>query len=450
MEDLFLTTSQAVNLKALFSYFYQAFYQFFLVFKNWWWILPPFILWKPFLYLWLFWRRELWLKRDFVPTIFEIKFPKESIKPVRAMESVLDGLWQAFWEPPNYWEKWWDGLISLGFQWEIVSVEGDIHIYIRFPLKRKGIVEAAIYSQYPDAELTIAEDYTKKLPPDIPNKEWDMWAADYCFIRPDPYPIKTYRVFEPSASEAAVEEKRVDPMTLLLEAMHNVKPGEQLWVQIQASPIAQDVIKPFIKEGEAIRDKLAKRPQKTKPKPILQEAIEVLVSGPAKKIENKEELFPPEMRLTPGEREVVEGVERKISKSAFRCSARFIFFGKRDVWEKAKLRMVFSYFGSYVTQDMNGLVPCGKTITKVYSRPPVKTLDPARLYLRKRRMLRQYKERFEPTFPQAGNYKTGHFILNSEELASLFHFPSWRVAPTPTIPRVESKRGGPPSDLPTE
>lgn len=153
MEVLFLTTSQAVNLKVLFSYFYQAFYQFFLIFKNWWWVLLPFILWKPFLYFWLFWRIENWLKTDFKPTIFEIKFPKESIKPVRAMESVLDGLWQSFWEPPNFWEKWWDGLISLGFQWEIVSVGGDIHTYIRFPLKRKGIVEAAIYSQYPDAEI---------------------------------------------------------------------------------------------------------------------------------------------------------------------------------------------------------------------------------------------------------------------------------------------------------
>lgn len=51
MEVLFLTTSQAVNLKVLFSYFYQAFYQFFLVFKNWWWVLPPFILWKPFFIL---------------------------------------------------------------------------------------------------------------------------------------------------------------------------------------------------------------------------------------------------------------------------------------------------------------------------------------------------------------------------------------------------------------
>ena len=44
--------------------------------------------------------------------------------------------------------------------------------------------------------------------------------------------------------------------------------------------------------------------------------------------------------------------------------------------------------------------------------------------------------------------KRKHFVLNTEELATIFHFPG-RVAGTPTLGRVLSKKGAPPSDLPS-
>ena len=65
-------------------------------------------------------------------------------------------------------------------------------------------------------------------------------------------------------------------------------------------------------------------------------------------------------------------------------------------------------------------------------------------------MFKLYIERFAPLFPREGDYKTGTFILNTEELASLFHFPSRRVAPAPGVPRVEAKRGEAPPEIPIE
>jgi len=49
---------------------------------------------------------------------------------------------------------------------------------------------------------------------------------------------------------------------------------------------------------------------------------------------------------------------------------------------------------------------------------------------------------FKPTI----NYSSG-FILNVEELATLFHFPG-EVAATPTLPRIDSTKSSSPSDLP--
>lgn len=428
------------SISLFFSYFWQ-------IIKTWWWLLLPFLLWKPFLYFWLWWRVEEFLKKQKM-ILLEIKIPEESLKPIRAMEMVFAGLWQAFWDPSNYWEKWWDGKIVMGFQLETVSIGGEVHFYIRCPDYRRDVVEINIYSQFPEAEITIAEDYTRNIPQDIPNRDWDMWAADYRFLKANPYPIKTYFEFEKETEKE--EEKRIDPFATLLEVMAKTKPGEQLWCQFQCSPLSEDKAEPFLKEGEAIKDKLARRPEKAKPKSMIEEAAQILISGKPAEEKKEETWFPPEMKLTPGEREIITGVERKISKPPFNCSIRFIFLGKREVWFKANLRLIFAYFGAYVTEHMNGLVPLGKTITKVYSRPPFNVLDNRRVYLRKRKMLRLYRERLAPFFPRSASHKTGVFILNIEELASLYHFPSRVVAPAPGVPRVEAKKEAAPPELPIE
>ena len=41
-------------------------------------------------------------------------------------------------------------------------------------------------------------------------------------------------------------------------------------------------------------------------------------------------------------------------------------------------------------------------------------------------------------------------ILNTEELATIFHLPALAAPLPPEVPRVEAKRGGPPPELPVE
>ena len=417
--------------------------------SQWWWLPAPFILWKPARYFWLFWRMELFLKKQRL-ILLGIKIPEESLKPIRAMENVFSGLWQGFYDPPNFWEKWWDGKIIMGLSLETVSIGGEVHFYIRIPDYRRDTLESCIYSQYPEAEITIAEDYTRYVPQDLPNKDWDLWATDYRLFKPDPYPIKTYKEFETEAEKE--EEKRVDPVAMLLEGMAKVRPGEQFWIQIQATPISEKYAEPFWKEGEALKEKLAKRPETTKAKPVWQEAAEILITGKPAEEEKPApfELIAPELRLTPGEKEIITGVEKKISKPPYQTSIRWIWLGKKEIWFKGNLRLGLAFLGHYVTEHLNAPFPMGQTITKVYSRPPISLLDERRLYLRKRKIFRLYRERLRPMFPMTGNRKTGTFILNIEELASLYHFPSRAVAPAPTVPRVEAKKGEAPPELPVE
>lgn len=421
------------------------------VIKNWWWLLLPFVLWKPLKFHYRFWIIDRWLKAQKWLSL-EVKLPKDILKPMRAMENVFAAIHGGTYKPPDPWETWIDGEIQTSVHFEIVSINGESHFYTRSLYANKEVIESAIYSQYPEAEITEVEDYTKKVPQSIPNKEWDMFGSDYQTTKDDHYPIRTYTSFE--TEHETKEEKRVDPVAMVLEAFSQVREDQQFWIMISCDPIAEvhkPPLKKWMKEGERLRDKLAKRPEeKTEMKPIIQEAAEILVKGLEEKEERPKEVIPPEMKMTPGERDTVAAIERKMTKPLFKTNIRFIWLGKRETWYKNNWRLVMSFFNQYATYDHNALVPMGKTLSKVkkslFLVPNL--IRDRRSYLRRRKLFRNYVMRFGPFFPRG--ISDGIFYLNSEELASLYHFPSKAVALGPSLPRIGAKKAGTPSELPTE
>lgn len=425
------------------------------IIKNWWWLVLPFLFWPRFKYFWIYWRAETWTLRQ-KSVLLEIKMPKEVLKPLRSMEQVFSSIYGNVLDPPDWYEKWFEGKNLLSVQLEMVSLEGKPHFFIRCHEGRRSAVEASIYSQYPDAEISLAEDYAKNVPQNIPNKDWDMWGCDYELVKDDVYPLKTYSKFFEERPETAKEEKRIDPMATLLEGMGKLGPGEQLWVQIAAKPILNSK-KPeegqeFIKRGREVADKLAKRPDKPKAKSILREAATELVTGkPANGEEKKDEfkieaLLPPEARLTPGEKDIVAGVEDKIAKKMFVCFIRFIYLAKRDAYFGGAKAIPFGFFQQFATENLNQPKPWPKTMTKIKKKIIIDFIRMRRLYIRKRRLFFRYIKRMPPLYPLPG----GTFILNTEELATIFHFPGQTVAPAPFVSRVESKRGEAPPGLPLE
>lgn len=409
------------------------------IIKTWWWTVPPFLLYPPFLFLWLWWRQEIWDKKQ-ERIILEIRMPREVLKPIKAMENVFYGFW-ALYDAPNWKEKWFHGKFLLSFSCEIVSIGGESKFYLRVPAALRNVFESSIYSQYPEAEIFEAEDYTRNIPLNIPSKDWDIWGTDYKQFKEDIYPIRTYKEFEEKSE--AKEEKRIDPIASLLEGLSKIGPGEQLWVQFIIKPISPQE-NDWVERGKTLVNKLVKRPEKTKPKPIIQEAADILIKGEPpgmKKEEKMTEFFYPEMMLTPGEREVVSGVEDKIKKFGFETNIRFLYIAKRDVFFKPNVKIPLGFFNQFSTWNLNGLKPWARTKTSINYPPFMKR----RLYLRKRNIFRRYLMRVSPLFPTPG----GTFILNIEELASLFHFPGRAVAPAPAVTRVEAKKGEAPPGLPT-
>ncbi|KPJ55981.1 hypothetical protein AMJ49_05960 [Parcubacteria bacterium DG_74_2] len=410
------------------------------IIELWWWVPMPFILYWRAQELYLWWRQEVWFdKLDYI--LLEIKIPKEVSKPLRAMEQVLNSIWGVIYDPPGTWkEKWINGQHLISFSLEVIGIDGIPHFFIRIPKIHRRVIESCIYSQYPEVEISLADDYTKYVPQDIPNKDWDIWGNDFRLVNEDIYPIKTYSKFFEEKIEIK-EEKRLDPVAALLEALGKLKKGEQFWIQIIAKPLLTEG--GFRERVKAKVDKLVNRPEAPKQKLIVQGAADILIKGepPGMLPEKKEEIIPPEMRLTPGEREIVSAIEEKVSKHIFDVNIRAIYIAKRDVWYKPRVKTIFGFLGQFASMHLNAFKPLAKTKTKI-----VYWFKKRRLYYRQRRMFAKYKARVSPLFPFSG----GTYVLNSEELATMFHFPSRVTAPAPFVPRIEAKKGEAPPGLPTE
>jgi hypothetical protein len=208
------------------------------------------------------------------------------------------------------------------FSFEIVSFEGDVHLYIRTPDGHRDLVESQIYGVYPDAEIQEVEDYISGVPDDVPNEDYDIWGTDMKLGKDSAYPIRTYKEFEDTASGDFV-----DPIGNIVEGVNKLGPGEQIWIQILTRPTDDS----WKKNARNIVLKLAGREVK-KPKggffTDLNNEIMLLARHVAldffhtvedSKAEEKKSSDLPSMmlHLSSGERALIDGIDLKRTSDIF-------------------------------------------------------------------------------------------------------------------------------------
>lgn len=420
-----------------------------LILKSWWWLFLPAILYLPVRFLYFWWVRwEVWYKKlDW--TVLELVPPGEIEKPFRAMEDVFTALWPIY-DIANWRERWCEGEFAFGpywFSFEIASFGGDVHFYLRVERPRRSFAESIIYTHYPETEIFEVEDYTQRLPQDLPNKTYDLYGEDFRFTRDYVYPIRTYKFFEAVRPEAILGERKLDPIYSLMEAMTNPKKGEIMWFQIVPIPITNEDF-PWVSKGREVADKIARRPRKAKPKSILREAGEAIIGKELTEVERG--LAPGvspeterELLITPGERAILTAIEEKISKYGFATSIRYLYIFPRGAYYVPHGKIGRSYFAHFYTQDMNTILFSSRTRSKVHY-----VFRKRRVFARKKSMFEKYVRRFPPSYPKMVGPET--LILNSEELATIFHFPIKASILPPGIPRVFAKKGEPPPGIPME
>jgi hypothetical protein len=379
--------------------------------------------------------------------LLAIDIPKNNEQSPKAVEQIFSHLY-GIEKFGNLKERYLQGYQQPSISLEIVSIEGYIQFLIRAPRDFRDLVEAAIYAQYPDAEITEVEDYIDLFPKplELPHPEYDLWGSQLKLAKPDAYPIRTYPFFEHTLSQ-----KFMDPMASILELMSRMGPGEQFWFQMVIAPVNTD----WHDKGIAIIRKLTgKKDLKKKnidfwyfPSQIgkgLSESITASIVPPtsmdeAKKQQQDRELPSMMLHLSPDEREIVESIGMKIAKLGFVTKMRFIYGARKEVMSKTK--GVDGFMGAlfqFSTQNLNRIIINAKTRTKIDY-----FFIKSRVLQRKKRILWAYRYR---------SMKRGRagFILNTEELASLWHFPVAEVVKAPTVQKVDAKKAQPPMGLPME
>lgn len=429
--------------------------------RPWWWVFFPFFLSIELrkLYIWwirwdFYYAKIKWITLEMIP-------PKEILVPLKAMEDVFSVMWGPLFDGCNWREKWFEGELTdapFWMSWEIASMEGTLHYYVRIMAQHRAALESALYSHYPDLEIHETADYMKDVPQNVPNDEWGVYGEDFILGKEDPYPIKTFeKFFEPQGERISAEEKRIDPIGSLLEMMARLGPGEHYWLQFITMGTADNYEPSFRKEAEKIINKLTNRAvkQKTTWFDDVMKTIGEIIFGPKKEGSGEKATYKwisssdderegeREMVLTPGEREIVTEIENKLKRPIFRTTLRGVYVAKRENWHTSNGKVARAFFSHFQTLNLNHIRFTTST------RPKTHYVFRKRIpFLRARRMFRNTVLRYPPMFQDRSSETV---ILNTEELATLYHFPlKISGVVLPTLPRVESKKAGPPQNLPIE
>ena len=367
--------------------------------------------WLPPLSVVLFVETYLYkIRFDFIKglkwTILEIKLPRDITKSPRAMEVFLSALHQT--RDGNLIDKYLKGFLRAWFVLEIIGINGEVHFFMYVQDFFRNLVEAQLYAQYPNVEIVPAVDYVNAA--NFENlEEWSMWGAELGLTAEDAYPIRTYIDYDLHNLAVEEDQQKTDPITAFLEFLGSLRQGEQVWFQILVRATKKD----WKEETKKLLEKLAMIKPGATP--------EEQASAPRQAQLNLE---------------TIKTIQRINSKLGFDVGIRAMYIAKKELFNPANIAALLATTKNYGAVNLNGFKPA-KTTTIDYF---FKQTREARL---KKKMLNAYRQRSYFYLPRARQ----SFILSSEELATIYHFPG-RVAETPTFARVEAKKGEPPQTLP--
>lgn len=283
---------------------------------------------------------------------------------------------------------------------EIASVNGQIRFYVWVPKTLQSFVESQIYSQYPTVQIhTADEDYVthERQHSVVCTSEIDIIDSEFL-------PLKTFQNFE------------VDPLAGITGTLAKLESsGEELWVQVLVRPIPDEWHKAAENWVSSVRNGSAFS----------------LLAGSGISLSWLGSLLaalwqpPSEQASSAGQKELSERdktriteAEKKANKLGFQTKIRLVYLGESQSNAKLRLQGLIGTFKQFNSTNLNGFKAGKMSFDKE---------DIAR-----------YRARL---FDDRG------FILNIEEIASVWHLPHTNVE-TPNIVWATNKTAEPPSKLP--
>lgn len=372
--------------------------------------------------------------------LLEIHVPQDAIQTPKGMENFfmnISGVKSAI----TWREIWLIGKFQAMFSFEIVSLEGQIKFCIRTLDKYRDLVEAALYAQYPEAQITEIDDYVNILPREYPNEEYDVFGSEMVLSNKAYFPIRTYEDFEHQGEK---DGRFKDPLLPIIEMMGKMRTKEHFWMQfIIQPPDKQDWIKEGVEYLNAMMGKEKKHKPSTMdavlenvlwlPKGVVGQVAGMAFGGDAHGDEKKDDFRM--FRMTQQERLMMEAVAEKISKVGWKTKVRWLYAGPKNAFRKPLMASsAKGLFAAFTHQYLNGFslhgpaTPRDDYIWMEWAMPG-----------KQRALVTRYQKR-------QGGVGANWQMLNSEELATLFHFPA-ADARTPVLTKTGARRAEAPDSL---
>jgi len=295
------------------------------------------------------------------------------------------------------------------FSFEIVANNKKIAFYAVAPKEYSRYLEQQIHAHYPEAVIEEIDDYN------MFNPQSEISAAFLRTKRSLIFPLKTYNKME------------TDPMNTLLNVMSKLDEDEGLAIQYAVrsakaswhSKAGQIVSK--IHQGKTMSEAL----NLNKTAKVISFFGEIAKAAkPLSPQEEQKKLNQQQQnRLTGMEEEMLKAIEEKNSKAGLDVNLRIIVSAKN----KGKAKMYIDNLSSAYSQY--NYYEYGNSFRNKFSTKKQKKLINDFIY-------RRFYEKIS-------------FLLNTEELASLYHFPLKNVE-TPNVLWLTAKHASAPADIPEE
>lgn len=277
---------------------------------------------------------------------------------------------------------------------EIAAINKRIRFYVWLPKYLQNFVEGQIYAQYPTVQIYTADDdySTRSL-----NNTVSM-TAELGLIDNEVLPIKTFQSFE------------VDPLAAITATLAKLEDAdEEMWVQFLVRPVSDDWHRKSSRYISRVKSGMVSSTHNSVGYYLFR-TLEALWKPPEDKSK------PPE--VSERDRGRISEIEKKSVKLGYQVKVRIAYLGHDEQVARLRMQAIVGTFKQFNSTNLNGF----------QMKSPTFSPDG----------IAQYRARF---FIDRG------YILNIEELASLFHLPHTNVE-TPNIAWASSKTAEPPAKLP--
>jgi hypothetical protein len=376
-------------------------------------VLCGYVFWKT----WILYRRARFLFQQ-NNVLFEIKLGPELVTQEAAMEVFLLSLHVPGGET-TFLEKYWYGQIRPLWSLEISASGGELRFFVRMRESERPLVEARLFAQFPDVEIVQVEDYTRLIGYD--EETMNLYGTEYTLTKPDPYPIKTYSDY--ALNRFPTGSTLTDPFIPMLEILSARAPEETVWIQILLRAHKAEAQRGLF----GISDKLHEDARVE---------IEKILGG----VSNAQGVTTEVNQLGKRDQDILAAIERSLTKQAFDCGLRVVYLAPHEHFDASFPEKLNTLFDSFNTPDLNGFSAVRWLSTYKYSWQDWQGM---RQRADKKNIFNLFRRRAYFYAP----YRQHPFVLNVEELATLFHFPGASVD-IQGIERVGSRKVSPPENLP--